>query len=346
MKQDFFYQHQQMVTVAVDGVCRSIFQAGEQLLAERRQVGKAMLLATDKQRSVVQGRDAEGNAFKPISYTPYGDSPGKDSDEGILGYTGEQRDGVLPGYWLGNGYRCYWTALGRFGSADSWSPFGRGGINAYAYCSGDPVNYSDPSGHLGWGGRLRTGNLTHPWVVADPVVFTPQLAELGFPNPGDYQRYLIQRPSIGQSARTGWRHNQIVSGNHPVLEQPWANISAQTRVDYFFGSANLAANELESSALLVAQGRSNLGQGSLFFLPQTAEVELAQVRHPLLLTHTRAVQRASNARSVVPKEVAASLTAAARVIRNTANDMVQRYEAGESWMLELVYKEEEFLRQK
>jgi len=36
----------------------------------------------------------------------------------------------------------------RFNSPDSWSPFGRGGVNAYGYCGGDPGNYSDPSGHL------------------------------------------------------------------------------------------------------------------------------------------------------------------------------------------------------
>ncbi|RMU75656.1 hypothetical protein ALP24_200133 [Pseudomonas syringae pv. aptata] len=35
----------------------------------------------------------------------------------------------------------------RFNSPDSMSPFGKGGMNAYAYCAGDPVNRSDPTGH-------------------------------------------------------------------------------------------------------------------------------------------------------------------------------------------------------
>jgi uncharacterized protein RhaS with RHS repeats len=35
----------------------------------------------------------------------------------------------------------------RFNSPDSWSPFGEGGLNAYTYCLGDPVNAIDPSGH-------------------------------------------------------------------------------------------------------------------------------------------------------------------------------------------------------
>ncbi|MCF6452199.1 RHS repeat-associated core domain-containing protein [Vibrio sp. MMG022] len=65
-----------------------------------------------------------------------------------IGYTGERRDPVTGCYHLGNGYRMYNPRIMRFHSADSVSPFGRGGINSYAYCLGDPVNRTDPSGHF------------------------------------------------------------------------------------------------------------------------------------------------------------------------------------------------------
>lgn len=51
------------------------------------------------------------------------------------------------GYLLGNGYRLYNPILMRFCSPDSFSPFMI--MNSYAYCEGDPVNSSDPSGHMG-----------------------------------------------------------------------------------------------------------------------------------------------------------------------------------------------------
>lgn len=36
----------------------------------------------------------------------------------------------------------------RFHRPDSMSPMGAGGLNCYAYCGGDPVNHTDPSGHM------------------------------------------------------------------------------------------------------------------------------------------------------------------------------------------------------
>ncbi|MGV3278658.1 hypothetical protein ACFX5K_03315 [Rickettsiales bacterium LUAb2] len=48
------------------------------------------------------------------------------------------------------GDRVYMPGLVSFTQYDTMSPFGMGGVNGWAYSSGNPVGYSDPSGH--WGG--------------------------------------------------------------------------------------------------------------------------------------------------------------------------------------------------
>lgn len=57
-------------------------------------------------------------------------------------------DSATGHYLLGNGYRAYNPVLMRFNRPDNLNPFGEGGLNAYAYCAGDPVNRSDPTGHI------------------------------------------------------------------------------------------------------------------------------------------------------------------------------------------------------
>ncbi len=88
-------------------------------------------------------------------YTVYGYAPVASEERSVLGFNGQHRSLGTDLYVLGNGYRIYSTTLNRFYSADHLSPFGHGGINAYAYCAGDPVNRDDPSGHM-W--RRRIGN--------------------------------------------------------------------------------------------------------------------------------------------------------------------------------------------
>jgi|GEM_PF-2345070 len=102
------------------------------------------LLASDRLQSPCL---AKGSADSlAAAYTPYGQrSPA--SFPTALGFTGQPFEQALDGYVLGS-YRVYSTKLMRFLSADSWSPFGGGGLNAYAYCAGDPVNRRDPNGHM------------------------------------------------------------------------------------------------------------------------------------------------------------------------------------------------------
>lgn len=83
-----------------------------------------------------------------LIYTPYG-HVFSCAPPSAVGFTGMLFDAAIEGYLLGNGYRAYRPALRRFLSADAVSPFGAGGINAYAYCANDPINHQDPSGRAG-----------------------------------------------------------------------------------------------------------------------------------------------------------------------------------------------------
>lgn len=79
-------------------------------------------------------------------YGPYGYSSFLVEAPGLLGFNGVHADALTGNYALGNGHRTYSVRLMRFQGPDRLSPFGRGGLNAYAYCMGDPVNHVDPSG--------------------------------------------------------------------------------------------------------------------------------------------------------------------------------------------------------
>ncbi len=84
-------------------------------------------------------------------YGAYGErsgSPGRSHSA----FAGEVLEADAGWYMLGE--RAYSPALRRFIAPDAASPFDGGGVNRYAYCSGDPVNRIDPSGHtwLGWAG--------------------------------------------------------------------------------------------------------------------------------------------------------------------------------------------------
>ena len=108
---------------------------------------RVILLATNSSQSII-GESVEGKV-NTIGYSAYGEQSAQQDVSTALGFNGQLREAKLGWYLLGNGYRAYNTRLMRFHSPDSWSPFGRGGLNAYMYCVGDPVNRVDPTGH-GW----------------------------------------------------------------------------------------------------------------------------------------------------------------------------------------------------
>jgi RHS repeat-associated protein len=136
----------------IQGAARwCILQHDEHLLAQQNHLDAKVsttLLATDLQRSVLNALDA--TQPNPLAYTPYGHRPAENGLLSLLGFNGERPDPVTGHYHLGNGYRQFNPVLMRFNSPDSWSPFGEGGLNAYAYCEGSPSNLIDPTGHFGF----------------------------------------------------------------------------------------------------------------------------------------------------------------------------------------------------
>lgn len=155
-----FYCRAHLVTELQGPASQSVLQHGTQLLALQSRNGdgvKGQLLNADQQRSVLQLTDSDG-AVQQV-YSPYGHRRVDGGPGSALGFNGEAVDSITGHYPLGNGRRMFNPVLMRFNSPDRLSPFGRGGLNPYAYCVGDPVNYSDPTGRWAEMGRLITSIL-------------------------------------------------------------------------------------------------------------------------------------------------------------------------------------------
>lgn len=144
-----FYCNSRMVTQLQGVLKTSIFRHEDQPLAQqRRQISNVdtLILAIDLKSSVLEVIAPTGLRH-PAAYTPYGHQQ-RDGLLNLLGFNGELPDPLTGCYHLGNGYRQFNPILMRFHSPDNMSPFGKGGLNGYAYCEGEPILRSDPDGHF------------------------------------------------------------------------------------------------------------------------------------------------------------------------------------------------------
>lgn len=141
----FFYHEGVLVNQRQGLQNQSYLQHGTQALAQTDGT-EISLLSTDQQGSILHVVSPQGESR--CAYTPYGSRPFDDGLNSLLGFNGELLDPHTGCYLLGNGYRAYNPILMRFHSPDSLSVFDGGGLNAYGYCLGDPINYRDPTGHI------------------------------------------------------------------------------------------------------------------------------------------------------------------------------------------------------
>jgi len=150
------YHDGRIATQHEGGQQHSLIEAGGHVLAQSTRSGNGTvnsLLGCDQQGSILQS--VTGNQIQRAVYTSYGGQAADGGMQSLLGFNGEQPDPVTGCYLLGNGYRAYNPELMRFHSPDSMSPFDSGGVNPYAYCVGDPINMTDPTGHFPWKKLLK-----------------------------------------------------------------------------------------------------------------------------------------------------------------------------------------------
>ncbi|EGH00361.1 YD repeat-containing protein [Pseudomonas amygdali pv. aesculi str. 0893_23] len=144
-----FYNGEQLMTELQGDRQRTCIRAGGQLLAQQSREGEEVvttMVASDLHNSVLHA--SEDGRQVDIAYTPFGHRQAEQAIAELPGFNGEQPDLVTGHYLLGNGYRAYNPVLMRFNSPDSFSPFGDGGLNAYAYGLNNPIKYIDPTGHF------------------------------------------------------------------------------------------------------------------------------------------------------------------------------------------------------
>ena len=141
----FFYHDGALINELEGEQRRSYIRHGAHAVAQRDDT-ECLLLSTDSQGSVIQAGSKKHQA--PVAYMPYGGRPLDDGMSSLLGFNGELPDPYTGCYLLGNGFRAYNPLLMRFHTPDSLSVFDGGGLNPYAYCLGDPINYRDPTGHI------------------------------------------------------------------------------------------------------------------------------------------------------------------------------------------------------
>lgn len=192
-------------------------------------------------------------------------------------YTSQPIDRVSHAYALGNGYRHYLPWVARFATPDQLSPFGAGGPNPYSYCTGDPINRSDPSGHTSiWG------------IISDVLVDTALTADIGI----DIATGNIFGMALGSTALATTISSQVSEAKRNRKAALW------------FGMASIATSMPE----IVHAGRTVGAMSSLERSGETASKAASSSESILAREQTAArIGGASDKNSEVTSEPAGSV---------------------------------------
>ena len=176
-------------------VAKRFFQQGVQVS------GINYFYTRDHLGSVRELTDGTGSVRARYDYDPYGRKTKLSGDlDADFGFTGHYYH-AASGLWL-TLYRAYDADLGRWGSRDPIEE--DGGINLYAYCNGEPVNWFDPDGLLDL--PNNPSGLPPEWRI-DPSHQDPNGMRYRAPN-GDYIDFHEGRPGEdGWRAKDHWHRN-------------------------------------------------------------------------------------------------------------------------------------------
>lgn len=133
----------------------------------------------------------------------------------LPGFTGALCDPLTGHYLLGHGYRAFNPVLMRFNSPDSLSPFDAGGLNAYAYCKGDPVNYWDLTGSVRT--KLLKNPLLNQLLARPAAAHVPAAGTRGLsPRAREISRVGPRAPELPSSTRMDVAPSDLqMPGNRP-----------------------------------------------------------------------------------------------------------------------------------
>jgi RHS repeat-associated protein len=206
----------------------------------------------------------------------------------VTGFTGAYLDPVTCVHPLGNGYRWYLPTLMRFNAPDSLSPFGAGGINPYVYCGADPINRSDPTGHMFRNTEYvidaleaeadRTANIAQLLqITPDDVDQFFRRADAQPANRAQGHHVVPDRAIAGQraaGAARGGHGAPVHQAVHHVAAGPAPGANAQATPSRPTLKEAVAAARAE----VVADRRRNIRwrRATRFRIPKLVEIELAE----------------------------------------------------------------------